>query len=58
MILDGATAQRTGSDLAIFCRLIMKKVDRTLGEMHDVLVPKPIQIVPPPKPEPPKGPPK
>ena len=44
LALDGATAQRTGADLALWARGLMKKVDAHLASMFDQLVvePKPV----------------
>lgn len=44
LALDGATAQRTGADLALWARGLMRKVDAHLASMFDQLVvePKPV----------------
>lgn len=36
-ILEGATAQRTGADLGLYCRTICKWSDAKLAEMYDAL---------------------
>lgn len=49
LILDGATSGRSGADLALWLRGVMKKVDARLGDMHDSLKPPPAAL--PVKPE-------
>lgn len=34
MILDAATAQRSGTDLSLWLRLVMSKVDSMLNQAH------------------------
>lgn len=41
MILDAATAQRTGADLSVALRQVMRKIDSILGIQWDALQPKP-----------------
>ena len=39
MVLDAATAQRTGADLAMSIRFVMKRIDATLGAAFDLMQP-------------------
>lgn len=39
MVLDAATAQRTGAALAMSIRFVMKDIDKKLAEAFDMLVP-------------------
>jgi hypothetical protein len=47
LVLDAATAQRTGADLALSIRTVMKRIDAELGKAFDSL--KPAEKPPPPK---------
>jgi hypothetical protein len=42
MVLDGAVNQRTGADLACFCRNIMKRLDGHLSQMYHDAQPVPV----------------
>ncbi len=46
MILDAATAQRTGADLSMALRHVMRTIDSRLGEMYDALRPSTPPTVP------------
>ncbi len=46
MVLDAATAHRTGAELAVSIRFVMKKIDATLGAAFDSLAPAPKQPAP------------
>jgi hypothetical protein len=37
MVLDALTAQRTGADLGLFARHLIRKVDERIGKMWDDL---------------------
>jgi hypothetical protein len=39
LVLDAATAGRTGAELALSLRHVMKGIDKKLGEAFDMLVP-------------------
>lgn len=41
LILDGATFNRTGGELALWCRGIMHRCDQKLAQMFDDLFPLP-----------------
>ncbi len=40
MVLEGATAQPKGAELAMYVRGILRKVDAILGKQYDDLCPK------------------
>ncbi len=41
LILDGITSNRTGADLALWCRQVMYRTDSKLGTLFDELLPPP-----------------
>lgn len=49
MVLDAATAQRTGAELALSIRTVMRRIDAKLGQMYDALAPAPEQPKPGPQ---------
>jgi hypothetical protein len=42
MVVDAATNQRTGADLAMALRCLMQKIDKHLGRMYDDLKSPPV----------------
>lgn len=46
LVLDAATAQRTGANLSVALREVMRRIDQMLATMHGELVPTPGQLPP------------